>query len=290
MGDRPPGAVPAECHTVPDRRRGPGGAGGQRVAPGRHSAAPAPCCSASFLTFTAPLTLQEKIAKTYGSFKVMYTVGYSVSLCALLLALAVLLGFRWAQTGAAPGGALGERTLTAAPCLPSKLHCMRNYIHMNLFASFIVKGVSVLVIDALLKTHYSDKIDDYNVRIWLSDEVSGGQGVGGDGPRQALTPTCRLPLAAGRPRSSCSMASWPTTAGCWWRASTCTTCWWWLFSLRGATSPSTCASAGVSAACIPFPSHPIPEPTPCLTCPTPCFHSRGTCAISHPMGRCEVSL
>lgn len=49
---------------------------------------------------------------------------------------------------------------------------MRNYIHMNLFASFILKGVSVLVIDALLKTHYSDKIDGYNVQVWLSDEVS----------------------------------------------------------------------------------------------------------------------
>ncbi|NXT59242.1 GLR protein, partial [Pluvianellus socialis] len=95
------------------------------------------------------LKAQEKFAKTYGSFKVMYTVGYSVSLCALLLALALLLGF-------------------------SKLHCMRNYIHMNLFASFILKGVSVLVIDALLKTHYSDKIDDYNVHIWLSDEAAAG--------------------------------------------------------------------------------------------------------------------
>ncbi|NXJ94986.1 GLR protein, partial [Corythaixoides concolor] len=96
------------------------------------------------------LEAQEKFAKTYGSFKVMYTVGYSVSLCALLLALALLLGF-------------------------SKLHCMRNYIHMNLFASFILKGVSVLVIDALLKTHYGDKIDGHNVHIWLSDEVSRGR-------------------------------------------------------------------------------------------------------------------
>ena len=43
---------------------------------------------------TCSLPLQEKFAKTYGSFKVMYTVGYSVSLCALLLALALLLGFR----------------------------------------------------------------------------------------------------------------------------------------------------------------------------------------------------
>ncbi|NXU91398.1 GLR protein, partial [Xiphorhynchus elegans] len=98
---------------------------------------------------TCSLLFQEKFAKTYGSFKVMYTVGYSVSLCALLLALALLLGF-------------------------SKLHCMRNYIHMNLFASFILKGVSVLVIDALLKTHYSDKIDGYNVQVWLSDEAAAG--------------------------------------------------------------------------------------------------------------------
>ncbi|XP_069729026.1 glucagon receptor [Phaenicophaeus curvirostris] len=95
------------------------------------------------------LEAQEKFARTYGTFKVMYTVGYSVSLCALLLALGLLLGF-------------------------SKLHCMRNYIHMNLFASFILKGVSVLVIDALLKTHYSDKVDDYNVHIWLSDEAAAG--------------------------------------------------------------------------------------------------------------------
>ncbi|NWY51888.1 GLR protein, partial [Chionis minor] len=115
-----------------------GRAGGQLV----QGSLPCPALTCSF-------PLQEKFAKTYGSFKVMYTVGYSVSLCALLLALALLLGF-------------------------SKLHCMRNYIHMNLFASFILKGVSVLVIDALLKTHYSDKIDDYNVHIWLSDEAAAG--------------------------------------------------------------------------------------------------------------------
>uniref|UniRef100_A0A8C3G0S9 Glucagon receptor n=1 Tax=Chrysemys picta bellii TaxID=8478 RepID=A0A8C3G0S9_CHRPI len=95
------------------------------------------------------LEAQDQFAKTYGSFKIMYTVGYSVSLGTLLLALAILLGF-------------------------SKLHCMRNYIHMNLFASFVLKGVSVLVIDALLKTRYNEKIDDYNVGIWLSDEAAAG--------------------------------------------------------------------------------------------------------------------
>lgn len=56
-------------------------------------APPAPCSTAPHPALTRS-SLQEKFAKTYGSFKVMYTVGYSVSLCALLLALAVLLGFR----------------------------------------------------------------------------------------------------------------------------------------------------------------------------------------------------
>uniref|UniRef100_A0A8D0H474 Glucagon receptor n=1 Tax=Sphenodon punctatus TaxID=8508 RepID=A0A8D0H474_SPHPU len=92
---------------------------------------------------------QERFARTYGSFKVMYTVGYSVSLAALLLALGVLLVF-------------------------SKLHCMRNYIHMNLFASFILKNISVLVIDTLLSTRYNEKFDDYRVGIWLSDEAAAG--------------------------------------------------------------------------------------------------------------------
>ncbi|XP_025027619.1 glucagon receptor isoform X2 [Python bivittatus] len=92
---------------------------------------------------------QEWFDRIYGSFRVMYTVGYSVSLCALLLALAVLLGF-------------------------SKLHCMRNYIHMNLFASFILKGISVLIIDTLLNTRYSEKIDDYNVSLWQNDKAAAG--------------------------------------------------------------------------------------------------------------------
>nr|XP_040124277.1 glucagon receptor isoform X2 [Ictidomys tridecemlineatus] len=93
---------------------------------------------------------QKEVAKMYSSFQVMYTVGYSLSLGALLLALAIMLGL-------------------------SKLHCTRNYIHVNLFASFVLKASSVLVIDWLLKTRYSQKIgDDLSVSIWLSDGAVAG--------------------------------------------------------------------------------------------------------------------
>nr|XP_012644896.1 glucagon receptor isoform X2 [Microcebus murinus] len=92
--------------------------------------------------------LQKEVAKMYSSFQEMYTVGYSLSLGALVLALAILLGF-------------------------SKLHCTRNYIHANLFASFVLRASSVLVIDQLLKTRYSQKIGD-DLSLWLSDGAVAG--------------------------------------------------------------------------------------------------------------------
>uniref|UniRef100_A0A8C4DN79 Glucagon receptor n=1 Tax=Dicentrarchus labrax TaxID=13489 RepID=A0A8C4DN79_DICLA len=67
----------------------------------------------------------------YGHIRVMYTVGYSLSLVALVLALGILIFFR-------------------------KLHCMRNNIHMNLFASFILRALSILIKDALLETRNRD--------------------------------------------------------------------------------------------------------------------------------------
>lgn len=39
--------------------------------------------------------LQKEVAKMYSSYQVMYTVGYSLSLGALLLALVILLGLRY---------------------------------------------------------------------------------------------------------------------------------------------------------------------------------------------------
>lgn len=94
--------------------------------------------------------VQKEVAKLYGASQVMYTVGYCLSLGALLLALAILLGLR-------------------------RLHCTRNYIHANLFVSFVLRASSVLAMDALLRTRYSQKIgDDLSVSSWLSGGALAG--------------------------------------------------------------------------------------------------------------------
>uniref|UniRef100_A0A3B4H8K9 Gastric inhibitory polypeptide receptor n=1 Tax=Pundamilia nyererei TaxID=303518 RepID=A0A3B4H8K9_9CICH len=72
---------------------------------------------------------QEEQIIIYACFRVMYTVGYSLSLVSLCVALIILLFF-------------------------SKLHCTRNYIHSNLFASFILRALSILTKDALLGKTY----------------------------------------------------------------------------------------------------------------------------------------
>uniref|UniRef100_A0A3B5AK72 Gastric inhibitory polypeptide receptor-like n=1 Tax=Stegastes partitus TaxID=144197 RepID=A0A3B5AK72_9TELE len=74
---------------------------------------------------------QEKRMVTLAYFKVMYTVGYCASLASLSLALIILLFF-------------------------SKLRCTRNYIHTNLFASFILRAASILTRDTLLSRNPPD--------------------------------------------------------------------------------------------------------------------------------------
>ncbi|KAK0133333.1 Glucagon receptor [Merluccius polli] len=68
---------------------------------------------------------QQQHGHILGQLRAMYTVGYSLSLGALILALGILVTFR-------------------------KLHCIRNNIHMNLFSSFILRAASILLKDALL--------------------------------------------------------------------------------------------------------------------------------------------
>uniref|UniRef100_A0A672P2E8 Glucagon receptor-like n=1 Tax=Sinocyclocheilus grahami TaxID=75366 RepID=A0A672P2E8_SINGR len=64
----------------------------------------------------------QHYGRILSQFRTMYTIGYSLSLAALVLALGILVAFR-------------------------KLHCMRNNIHMNLFASFILRASSILIKD-----------------------------------------------------------------------------------------------------------------------------------------------
>ncbi|XP_004433120.1 PREDICTED: glucagon-like peptide 2 receptor [Ceratotherium simum simum] len=73
--------------------------------------------------------------------QLLYTVGYSLSIVSLFLALTLLLFLR-------------------------KLHCTRNYIHMNLFASFILRALAVLVKDVVFHNSYSRRPN--NEEEWMS--------------------------------------------------------------------------------------------------------------------------
>ncbi|XP_058019782.1 glucagon-like peptide 1 receptor [Ahaetulla prasina] len=60
---------------------------------------------------------------------VIYTTGYALSFSALVIATGILLWFR-------------------------HLHCTRNYIHLNLFTSFILRAVSIFIKDSMLTWMY----------------------------------------------------------------------------------------------------------------------------------------
>ncbi|XP_027706078.1 glucagon-like peptide 2 receptor [Vombatus ursinus] len=73
--------------------------------------------------------------------QIMYTLGYSLSLISLFLAVIILLCLR-------------------------RVHCTRNYIHMNLFGSFMLRALAVLVKDIIIHNSYSERPDDENG--WMS--------------------------------------------------------------------------------------------------------------------------
>ncbi|XP_056153581.1 parathyroid hormone 3 receptor [Lampris incognitus] len=68
---------------------------------------------------------RRKEEKVFKRLHLIYTVGYSVSLVSLLVAVSIL-------------------------CYFKRLHCTRNYIHIHLFTSFMCRAVSIFVKDAVL--------------------------------------------------------------------------------------------------------------------------------------------
>ncbi|XP_035410318.1 growth hormone-releasing hormone receptor isoform X2 [Cygnus atratus] len=61
----------------------------------------------------------------FSTIKIIYTVGYSVSITSLIIAVAVLITFR-------------------------RLRCPRNYIHIQLFFTFILKAIAIFIKDSVL--------------------------------------------------------------------------------------------------------------------------------------------
>ncbi|XP_053362764.1 gastric inhibitory polypeptide receptor [Clarias gariepinus] len=90
---------------------------------------------------------QEEQMWILACFRAMYTVGYYLSLASLTLALIILFQFR-------------------------RLRCTRNYIHANLFASFILRAASILTRDILLHKLPLDAQYNYNSSTVLSDHIS----------------------------------------------------------------------------------------------------------------------
>ncbi|TMS11902.1 Vasoactive intestinal polypeptide receptor, partial [Larimichthys crocea] len=68
--------------------------------------------------------------------KTMYTAGYTLSLITLTIAITIF-------------------------CLFRKLHCTRNYIHIQMFISFILRAIFIFIRDSLLFTNEEHYHCDY---------------------------------------------------------------------------------------------------------------------------------
>ncbi|XP_054851015.1 parathyroid hormone/parathyroid hormone-related peptide receptor-like [Eublepharis macularius] len=105
---------------------------------------------------------QKKEKEVFDRLHIIYTVGYSISLTSLVVAMFIL-------------------------CYFKRLHCTRNYIHLHLFASFICRATSIFVKDVVLysstllegpgKAHTGD---------WNAEELSSW------GPKKTQLAGCKV--------------------------------------------------------------------------------------------------
>ncbi|NXY18742.1 PTH1R protein, partial [Atrichornis clamosus] len=97
------------------------------------------------LLFSSESRSREK--EVFDRLHLMYTVGYSISLASLIVAICILSYFK-------------------------RLHCTRNYIHVHLFTSFICRALSIFMKDMVL---YSGTLASDTDRL-QEDDLRAGMG------------------------------------------------------------------------------------------------------------------
>ncbi|XP_042327513.1 parathyroid hormone/parathyroid hormone-related peptide receptor-like [Sceloporus undulatus] len=91
---------------------------------------------------------QKQEKEVFDRLRVIYTVGYSISLASLVVAMCIL-------------------------CYFKRLHCTRNYIHLHLFASFICRAISIFVKDIVLySSPRSEGLHKAPYSDWNAEELS----------------------------------------------------------------------------------------------------------------------
>ncbi|KAK1790145.1 hypothetical protein P4O66_014067, partial [Electrophorus voltai] len=101
--------------------------------------------------YSLNFTEGEDVGEFLVSVRIGYTIGHTMSLISLIVAVFILCFFSLTFAHAEnPVELRGKTDIFMPRGLCRKLHCTRNYIHVHLFLAFIVKAVSVIMKDVVL--------------------------------------------------------------------------------------------------------------------------------------------